>query len=265
MGTATSMAGIITNSSDLSLMGRSASVNEIIGFEWVFRVKPLGIQVMNGGLQAEGSSPALAVFVSHDNPLQQIGMAQLAAMLGCPVDSKQPVTWAVAGVTGKWASRPVHVYLYDDQTGTGGFLQRAIQGSKDCWNWDIVREFRDRMHDKNLPSPAAQQIVDALRRDPDGLAVATLAYANPKVKALPVAGSGPAVSLTAATVTDGTYPLGRGVYIYINRAADKPVDQNIREFLRFILSDEGQELVGRQGDFLRLNAVVAAEQRRKLE
>jgi phosphate transport system substrate-binding protein len=265
LGTATSMAGIITSTSDLSLMGRPATVNEIIGFEWVFRIKPLGVQVMNGGLQGESNSPALAVFVSRSNPVQQISMAQLAAVLGCPANPKEPVTWAAAGAKGGWANKRIHAFLYDDQTGTGAFLQQAIQGAKDCWNWDIVREFKDKTRGDGSVYPAAQQIVDALRRDPDGLAIATLTYANPEVKALPLAGSGPAVHLTPEAVTATTYPLGRAVYIYINRAADKPVDPKVREFLSFVLSGEGQALVARQGDYLPLNAAVAVEQRKKLE
>jgi phosphate transport system substrate-binding protein len=59
--------------------------------------------------------------------------------------------------------------------------------------------------------------------------------------------------------------LARGVYIYINRAATKPVDPKVSEFLRFVLSDEGQALVQGQGDYLPLNPAVAAEQRKKLE
>jgi phosphate transport system substrate-binding protein len=265
LGTATSMAGIITSTSDLSLMGRPASVNEVIGFEWVFRVKPLGIQVMNGGLQGEGNSPALAVFVSRSNPVQQISIAQLAAILGCPTNPKEPVTWAMAGADGDWANKRIHAFLYDDQTGTGAFLQQAIQGAKDCWNWDIVREFKDKTRGDGSVYPAAQQIVDALKRDPDGLAIATLGYTNPEVKALPVAGSGPAVPLSPEAVTAFPYPLARGVYIYINRAKDKPVDPRVGEFLRFILSGEGQALVQRQGDYLPLNPSVASEQRKKLE
>ena len=265
LGTATSMAGIITDTSDLSLMGRPATVNEVIGFEWVHRVKPLGIQVMSGGLQGEGNSPALAVLVSRSNPVQQISMAQLAAILGCPTNAKQPVTWAMAGAEGAWTGKPVHAFLYDDQTGTGAFLQQAVQGTKDCWNWDIVREFKDKTRGDGSVYPAAEQIVDALKGDPDGLAIATLAYASAEVKALPVAGSGSALSITPETVTASAYPLSRGVYIYIHRAADKPVDPTVREFLRFVLSDEGQALVQLQGDYLPLNPAVAAEQRKKLE
>ena len=265
LGTATSMAGIITGTSDLSLMGRPATVNEIIGFEWVFRVKPLGIQVMNGGMQGEGKSPALAVFVSRDNPIREISLAQLAAVLGCPPNSKEPVTWAAAGAEGAWKDKRVHAYLYDDQTGTGTFLQQAVQGPKDCWNWDIVREFKDKTRDDGSAYPAGQQIADTLKRDPAGLAISTLGYADAGIKALPLAGSGAAAPPTSAAVTAGSYPLARGVYVYINRAKDKPVDPKVAEFLRFVLSVEGQALVKRQGDYLPLNATLAGEQRKKLE
>ena len=265
LGTATSMAGIITNTSDLSLMGRPATVNEIIGFEWVFRVKPFGIQVMNGGLQGEGKSTALAVFVSRENPVQAISIAQLAAILGCPAQPKEPVTWAAAGAEGEWKDKQIHAYLYDDQTGTGAFLQRAIQDPKDCWNWDIVNEFKDKIREDGSAYPAGKQIVDALKHDPAGLAIATLDYSNPGIRALPLAGSGTAVSLTPGSIIDGTYPLARGVYIYTNRAKGKPVDSRIIEFLRFVLSDEGQALVQSQGDYLPLGPAEAAEQRKKLE
>jgi phosphate transport system substrate-binding protein len=88
---------------------------------------------------------------------------------------------------------------------------------------------------------------------------------SPEVKALPLGGSGGAVPLTRETVTESSYPLARGVYIYINRPAKKAIDPKVSEFLRFVLSDEGQAVVERQGDFLPLSPAVAAEQRKKLE
>ncbi len=265
LGTASGMAGIITGTSDLSLMGRPATANEVMGFEWVFRVKPLGIRVMNGSLKTEGETPALAVFVSRRNPLKEISMEQLASLLGCPADPHAPVTWAMAGLGGAWKSRPVHAFLYDDQTGTGAFLQRAIQEKRDCWNWEVVREFKDRIRADGQTYPAAEQIADALARDPYGIAVSTLQYTSPAVKAVPVAGLGAAVPLTRESVVDGTYPLRRGVYIYINRTKDRPVDSKVLQFLRFVLSPEGQALVRSSGDFLPLNANEVEEQLKKLE
>jgi len=264
LGTATSMAGIITGTSDLSLMGRPATVNEVIGFEWVFRVKPLGIQVANGNLQGEGKTPALAVFVSRSNPVQQLSMAQLALILGCPANPKAPVTWAAAGAGGIWGKRRIHAYLYDDQTGTGAFLLQAIQGTKDCWNWEMVREFKDTTRRDGSAYPAAQQIVDALKRDPGGLAISTLAYAGPEIKALPLAGAGLAVPLTPETITSSSYPLARGVYIYIHRDQNKPVDAKVDEFLRFILSREGQQAVVEDSGYLPLGAPFVLQEREAL-
>lgn len=264
-GTGTGMAGIITAVSDLSLMGRPVTANEVIGFEWVHRVKPLGIQVMTGGLSGAGKSPALAVFVSANNPLAQISMAQLAAMLGCPADSKRTPTWSIAGASGVWADLPIHAYLFDSATGTGAFLQQAVLGTKDCWNWSIVREFSDKMSTDGPVYSAAQQAVNALRNDPNGIAVSTADYKQPGIKMVALGDDGRALMPTPNTLIDGTYPLSRGVYIYINRLKDKPVDDKVNEFLRFILSDEGQVIVEKQGDYLPLSPAIDLDQLKKLQ
>lgn len=265
LGSATGIAGIITGTSDITLMGRPVTSNEVIGFEWVHRVKPLGLQVMRGSLDAEGKSPALVVAVSPRNPLTSISMAQLAAILGCPADATQPITWAMAGATGAWATRPVHAYVYDNQTGTGAFLMHTVQDKKDCWNWSIVREFTDQQHSDGSVFPASQQIARALERDVDGLAVTTLTYTKPRLKPLPIRTNDAPVRLTAATVSNGSYPLGRGVYIYIHRSQDKPLDPALAEFLRFVLGPEGQRIVATVGDFIPLSPVAASSERQKLQ
>ena len=264
LGSATGMAGIITDASDLTLMGRPVTPNEVIGFEWVHRVKPLGLEVMRGSLDTEGKSPALAVAVSQRNPITSISMSQLATILGCPADPKQKITWAMAGATGSWASHPVRAYLYDNQTGSGAFLMQTIQDKKDCWNWSIVREFTDQQRPDGSVYPAAQQIAQALQRDADGLAITTLTHMNTSLKALPIRTDDTPVRLTAATVSNGSYPLGRGVYIYIHRAKDMPVDPAVAEFLRFVLSPEGQQIVATVGDFIPLNPNTASSEREKL-
>lgn len=265
LGSATGMAGIITGASDLTLMGRQVTTNEVIGFEWVHRVKPLGVQVMRGSLDTEGRSPALAVVVSRRNPLTSISMTQIATILGCPADATQPITWAMAGATGAWATHAVHGYLYDNQTGTGAFLMQTVQGKKDCWNWSIVREFADQQRPDGSVYPASQQIAEALERDSNGLAITTLTHMNARLKALPIRTDDAPVRLTASTVSDGSYPLGRGAYIYIRRAKDKLVDPAVAEFLRFILSPQGQQIVARVGEFIPLNPNTASSELEKLQ
>jgi phosphate transport system substrate-binding protein len=264
LGSATGMAGIITGVSDLTLLGRPVTPNEVIGFEWVHRVRPLGFEVMRGSLDEEGESPALAVLVSRRNPLTAISMAQLATILGCPADATHSVTWAVARAQAGWANHPIHAYLYDNQTGTGSFLMQKVQGRKDCWNWSIVHEFVDQERPGGSVSPAAQQIAEALERDPYSLGITTLAYTSPRLKALPITVDGKSVPLTATTVCDGSYPLGRGVYIYVDRPKDKPVDPAVTEFLRFVLSAEGQAIVAATSEYIPLSPAAVIGEREKL-
>jgi phosphate transport system substrate-binding protein len=148
----------------------------------------------------------------------------------------------------------VHAYLFDDQTGTGAFLQRTVQGTKDCWNWSIVHEFSDKPG-----NPATNQIAAALRRDRDGLAVATMTSAGSTARVVPVDGIQP----TTQTLIDGSYPFGRGIYLYIDPATLK--NDKVVNFLRFCLSQDGQKMLAAQGDFLPLDAATAANELTKLQ
>jgi phosphate transport system substrate-binding protein len=259
-GSGTGMAGIITGTSDLALMGRPVTPNEVIGFEWVFRYKPLQIQVLTGSLAQPDHSPALAVFVSTQNPLRGLSMQQLATLLGCPGQKSTPTTWAAAGVEGPWSARPVHAFLPDEESGTGAFLQQTLLGAgpeaPDRWNWNVVHEFRD-----TPEATASEQILQALRQDPNALAVATLAHPVSGTRVLPINGIAP----TRDTLIAASYPLTRGVYIDINRKPGTPIAPRLAEFLRFILSPEGQRIAATEGGFLPLNPVRAAEQANLLQ
>ncbi|HZQ42326.1 MAG TPA: substrate-binding domain-containing protein [Acidobacteriaceae bacterium] len=261
LGSATGMAGITTGAADLTVMGRPVTANEIIGFEWVWRVKPVEVAVARGNLRSEGYSPALAVLVSNKNPLHSISLAQLATVLGCPPDSAHHVTWSGAGASGAWAARPLHAYLYDDQTGTGAWLMQTVQGRKDCWNWTVVHEFSDQEEGKRS---ASEQIAEALDHDPDGLAITALAKDDSRVKRLAVAGAGGPVPLNAATVSDGSYPFTRNVYFYVRKPQDGSIDPLLSEFLEFVLSSRGQAIVTQVGEFLPLGRRAAETEAAKL-
>jgi phosphate transport system substrate-binding protein len=64
---------------------------------------------------------------------------------------------------------------------------------------------------------------------------------------------------------DRSYPLVRSVYFFLNRAPGKPLEPRLREFLRYLLSREGQEIVAREGGYLPLTAAFAREQLTKLD
>jgi len=73
------------------------------------------------------------------------------------------------------------------------------------------------------------------------------------------------VPLTLQTVHDRTYPLIRDVYYYLKRDKGKPIDPKLKEFLRYILSREGQAAVQTDGKYLPLTAEADREQLAKLD
>jgi phosphate transport system substrate-binding protein len=86
-----------------------------------------------------------------------------------------------------------------------------------------------------------------------------------KIVALANKSGGPYVPYTMETVRARTYPLYDEIYMYVDQAQDKSIDPKVKEFLRFVVSREGQEAVMRDGKYLPLTAAVVREQLKKLQ
>ncbi len=269
IGTDGAMAGLYTGRADIALMGREATASEVQAFEWIYRYKPARIEIMNGSLAAPEKSPALVVFVHPDNPLSKLTLAQLDAIFGHEHRrGLEPIrTWGQLGLGGEWADRPIDLYGPDTTSGIGIFFRHAALNDSRNLNWDRMREFSDEKGPGGTVRSASRRIVDALAGDRFGIAVATLGFAGPQVKALALSVDerGPFVNATRESVESRTYPLARTAFALFKRPPGKAVDPLIQEFLTYILSDEGQAEVGREGEYLRLPAGVAREQLRTLE
>jgi phosphate transport system substrate-binding protein len=61
------------------------------------------------------------------------------------------------------------------------------------------------------------------------------------------------------------YPLSRYVYIFVNRPPGKTLEPKIKEFLKAVLSREGQDVVAREGVYIPLTPRVVAEELAKLD
>jgi phosphate transport system substrate-binding protein len=171
-------------------------------------------------------------------------------------------TWGQLGLEGAWADKPIHVYG-PPLLGAGSitlFQSKVLNGGA-MWNEDL-REYQDR-----------KQMIADLSRDPYGIAYTALGYRAPGVKPLAVAETpaGPFVELSRKSVTDRTYPLARPVYIVYtidnekSEIADPRVDPKVREFLRYILSKQGQQIVIRDGAYLPLPPATVKAQLKKLD
>jgi phosphate transport system substrate-binding protein len=277
-GSASGMYGLEMRTADLAVMGRAINPFERYGTyerSWVY---PVEIEVATGSARSPGDSPAYAIFVNKRNPLAELSIKQLDGIFGARrgggwqalswVESAaRPAagdlrTWGQLGVRGALAGRRIHVYG-PPILGAGVvtfFQSRVLQGGA-MWNEDL-REY---------PEPA--KMIADLSRDPDGIAYAPLAYGTPGVKAVAVAASpgGPFVALTERSVADRSYPLARPVYLDYtiddehSEIANPRVNPKVKEFLRYVLSKQGQAAVARSGAYLPLPLAVVRGQLQKLD
>jgi phosphate transport system substrate-binding protein len=276
-GTETAQAALYSNIADLGLMDR-----EILLLERHVMLRrthhlPLEITVANGSYDVPDKAFALAVFVNRDNPISKLSLKQLDGIFGdqrtgvwddkfrwhpelAREANKNIRTWGQVGLMGEWANKPIHVYgypitIYSPFPGPMLFFRAKALGGGDLWNPDLL-EFEK-----------GQQITEALGQDPYGIAYTCPCYKTPGVKPVALANAEGTsyVEPTRENVAGGKYPLTRSVYIYIDRGPENPVDPKVKEFLRYILSREGQQAVAREGGYLPLTAEVVREQLRKLE
>ena len=269
MGTATAMPALYTGFADLAVMGRESNVTDDNGFLHVLYYAPLRLDLMTGSLDVPGKSHALAIFVHNDNPISKMTMAQLTAIFGC--EHRRGLenirTWGQLGLTGEWKDKPIHLYAYDAETGTGQFFLHKVLADSRKMNWEYLTEFRDIRNSDGTILESGQQILDALRNDRLGLAVSCTRYATPAVRpiALAMQERGPYYLATKENLVARTYPLTRLTYAFVNRPPGKPIDPKVKEFLRYIFSRKGREDVLRDGGYLPLSEEAEAEQLKKLE
>jgi phosphate transport system substrate-binding protein len=270
VGSGAAMPGIYHNVADLALLGRESDITDDNGFfKSVGGYKPLRLELMNGSLDVPGESTAQVIFVHKDNPIARLTVAQVEAAFGdehrrAPENIR---TWGQLGLTGDWKDKPIRLYAYDIESEDGLHFVRSVLAESRKLNWDHLSEFRDIRGSRGDVVESGRQIVDALENDRYGLAVSSARYASPHVKAVAIASceGAPAVEATRSSIVSRTYPLARRTYAFLNRVPGKPLDQKMQEFLRYVLSREGQRDVARAHGYLPLSPQVLDEQLRRLQ
>jgi phosphate transport system substrate-binding protein len=194
-------------------------------------------------------------------------MDQVQSVFGCAgPDGKRARTWGDLGVTGEMASHPIHVYGYQFDTGMAGYFDRIVLHGSGTWN-SALKDFDNGKDAAGEVINAGVYILQALAKDPDGIAYANLQYANPQIKQIALAerDGSPYVLATPETIWDRTFPLHRFTTLYINRRPGTPVEPRIREFILYILSRQGMQAVVNDGAYTPINEHVAETERHKLD
>ena len=267
MGTASAIGDLYTGTGDLALLGREIWPDEIQAFREVFHYPPLGIEITTGSYAVRNKDFALIVYVNKANPLSKLTLSQVSGIFGCHTSEGENLrSWGQLGLEGDWVKKPIHVYGFEISRGFGFYMEQAVFHGSSKWNPDLVE-----LGDKHLPGgkllDAGKRILDTLADDPLGIAYSSALYANSRVKPLALAFSSqkPYVQPSEQTVQDRSYPLTRVIPMFLNRKPGEPADPKVKEFLRYILSEQGQQSVAEDRGYLPLTPAVAREQLQKLE
>ena len=244
-GSSTAPPALIEATAQLGPMSRAMKSKETDAFEKKFGYKPTPIRT---------SLDSLAVFVNKDNPVAGLNIEQVDAVFsknrkcGAVTDV---TTWGDAGLTGTWTTAPISLYGRNSASGTYGFFKKKALCKGDYK--DTVKE-----------QPGSASVVQGVSEDPNGAGYSGIGYTTSGVRAVALAESGTDyVEPNYDNVASGKYPLARFLYIYVNKAPNSALDPLTSEFLKFVLSKEGQEIVVKDG-YYPLSAGLVNEDRTAL-
>ena len=266
-GTSSGIPALYNGLGDIALLGEEILPDAAKAFERVKGYAPTGVQLMTGCMDVRNFDYAQMVFVHRDNPIARVSLTELDAIFGTEHrrGARNIRRWGELGLTGAWADRAITPYSWAIDDSFGFYVQNAVLLGSHRWN-PALREYAHIVYPDGRIYDHGQQILDSLAEDPTGIAISNIRYAVREVKPLPlgVTPRGPFVAATDATLIDQSYPLARTLPAVIDRPPDGRLDPKVREFLRYILSREGQEAVNRDGRYLPLSPRVAEQQRRLL-
>jgi phosphate transport system substrate-binding protein len=248
-GTRTAPPALAAGRSALAPMGAEFLPGQLAAYVRIAGAPPLGFRVAHAALNPRAKSGPIGIFVARGNPLDRLTTAQVARIFAAGADAI--TVWGQLGLGGEWAARPIHPYGLPATAALGDFMSRRHFAGR-----PFVAGF------KALPESA--DVVARIGRDPLGLGFAALNRGTPEVRALAIAPEpgGRYSQASAADLQAGRYPYDRFLYLY----ARQPLDPFVKEYLRLVLSREGQAIIASAPPgYLPLSAADAARERARLE
>jgi phosphate transport system substrate-binding protein len=271
------VAGMILGIADLAIAGAPMEPAQVHLLDKVGGARPVEISIAGGSFDVRGRSAVLAVYVHRTNPLEKLTMKQLDGIFAEERNAgwkdqlwddaqargaeRNLRTWGQLGLTGEWAGRQIHTYGLS-WGGPSIFMTRVLTGDSGKWN-PTYRTYNIEgfARGKALTS----QMMADMSADPSCIGWTQMIFAAnaPELKPVALAWNeqGPYVLPSRETLANRTYPLNRDIFIY----ARVPLDRAQSEFLRFILSAEGQRIVAEHGIFNPLTPGAIQEQIKKIE
>ncbi|MEC4750264.1 phosphate ABC transporter substrate-binding protein PstS family protein [Methylomicrobium sp. Wu6] len=228
-GSSTAPPALTEGTSNLGPMSREMKDDEIEAFEDKYGYKPTAIPV---------AVDALAVMVNKDNPIKGLSMDQVDAIFSSTLKcggSKEIETWGDAGVPA-WGSKSIQLYGRNSVSGTYGYFKEHALCKGD---------FKSNVNEQ----PGSASVVQSVTSSTNGIGYSGMGYSTSGIRMVPLAkkGSKAYVEATPENALNGTYPLTRYLFVYVNKKPNQPLPPLENEFMKMVLSKEGQEVVIKDG------------------
>ncbi|MBO1922914.1 PstS family phosphate ABC transporter substrate-binding protein [Thiomicrorhabdus sp. 6S3-12] len=246
-GSSTAPPALTESTSNIGPMSRKMKDKEIAMFEEKHGYKPTPVAV---------AIDALAVYVHKDNPIKGLTIPQVDAIFSSTrkCGAKEDIaTWGQAGVEGDLAAKSIQLYGRNSVSGTYGYYKKKALCKGD---------YKSSVNEQ----PGSASVVQSVSASINGIGYSGIGYKTAGVKAVPLAKKDgkPFVAATPENAVNGTYPLSRLLYVYVNKAPNKELEPVVKEFLKLVLSKKGQEDVEKDG-YIALPKTVLEKQLAKIK
>ena len=248
---ATAIAGLAARVSAFAPMDRAAWPQETRPFRQVHGYEATDIRIGRNGYPVAGRTTPPAICVNVGNPLAGLTVGQVARIFTRGGGAGDLTHWGQLGLTGEWAQRVIHLYGTRDNGGFNSALRRSLMGGL-----PFSRRYE--------PLADEQAVLQAVADDPRGiglLGARESAGLPAAVRLLPLAlqADEPYHGCDEKNLAAGLYPLAEYLHLYLDQTPGQPADPLLRDYVRLVLSPEGQAIVRATGGVPLSPAYVAAE------
>ena len=238
-GSSTAPPALVAGTAHFGPMSRPMKAAEIDQFEKKFGYKPTAVR---------SAVDALAVFVHKDNPIKCLSLQQVDAIFSKTRKggtAKEIATWGELGVTGEWADKPISLYGRNSASGTYGYFKEVALFNGDYK--DTVKE-----------QPGSSTVVQGVASDKFAIGYSGIGYKTADVRAVPLSArtGETCAEATSDEAYSGNYPLARFLYVYVNINPNQALDPLRGEFIKYVYSKEGQQVVVKDGFFPITHAIA---------
>ncbi|MGD8174601.1 PstS family phosphate ABC transporter substrate-binding protein [Marinimicrobium sp. ARAG 43.8] len=229
-GSSTAPPALTQGTANFGPMSREMKASEVRAFEQAHGYKPTAVPV---------AVDLLAVYVNKDNPIEGLTLPQVDAMFSVTRRCGFPeeiTRWGQLGLSGDWANRDIALYSRNAVSGTYGYFKdNALCGG----------DYKASINEQ----PGSASVVQGVSESRNGIGYSGIGYKTSSVRAVPLAREEgqPFAEPTGENASNGSYPLARFLYVYVNKHPNRDLNPMQAEFLKMVISRQGQEVVVRDG------------------